>query len=125
MAGRSSSLSCPEAGLEEAAMIAERIRKLVEGTPVANGGGSRINLTVSMGISNFPSHRARVKRRIGEDGGPRPSMMRREGWTQQSLYFYRKVCSMNCPDLARVVGTEHEPIYPVRKPQYLCWGWWK
>jgi hypothetical protein len=32
---------------------------------------------------------------------------------------------MNCPDLARVVGTENEPIYPVRKPQHLCWGWWK
>ena len=44
-------------------MIAERIRKLVEGTPfeIAN---ARINLTVSMGISNFPSNRAKSKEEL-------------------------------------------------------------
>jgi diguanylate cyclase (GGDEF)-like protein len=56
-------LILPEAGLGEASMIAERIRKLVEGTPfeIAN---ARVNLTVSMGISNFPSHRAKSKEEL-------------------------------------------------------------
>jgi diguanylate cyclase (GGDEF)-like protein len=56
-------LILPEAGLGEASMIAERIRKLVEGTPfeIAN---ARINLTVSMGISNFPSNRAKSKEEL-------------------------------------------------------------
>jgi diguanylate cyclase (GGDEF)-like protein len=56
-------LILPETGLGEASMIAERIRKLVESTPfeIAN---ARINLTVSMGISNFPSHRAKSKEEL-------------------------------------------------------------
>jgi diguanylate cyclase (GGDEF)-like protein len=56
-------LILPEAGLGEASMIAERIRKLVESTPfeITN---ARINLTVSMGISNFPSNRAKSKEEL-------------------------------------------------------------
>ena len=56
-------LILPETGLGEASMIAERIRKLVESTlfEIAN---ARINLTVSMGISNFPSHRAKSKEEL-------------------------------------------------------------
>ena len=56
-------LILPETGLGEASMIAERIRKLVENTlfEIAN---ARINLTVSMGISNFPSHRAKSKEEL-------------------------------------------------------------
>ena len=48
---------------ERPPMIAERIRKLVESTlfEIAN---ARINLTVSMGISNFPSHRAKSKEEL-------------------------------------------------------------
>jgi diguanylate cyclase (GGDEF)-like protein len=53
-------LILPEAGLDESSMIAERIRKLVETTPF-DVGRARINLTVSLGISNFPSHRPRSK----------------------------------------------------------------
>ena len=53
-------LILPEAGLEEASMIAERIRRLVENTPF-EVGKARMNLTVSFGISNFPSHQARSK----------------------------------------------------------------
>lgn len=53
-------LVLPEAGLEEAGMIAERIRRLVEST-LFEVGQARIHLTVSLGISNFPSHHARSK----------------------------------------------------------------
>jgi len=56
-------LILPEAGLGEASMIAERIRKLVEGTPFEIANAS-INLTVSMGISNFPSNRAKSKEEL-------------------------------------------------------------
>ena len=51
------------AGLEEAAMIAERIRRLVESTPVQIEQ-AHINLTVSLGISNFPIHRPQSKEEL-------------------------------------------------------------
>lgn len=53
-------LILPEAGLGEAFMIAERIRRAVESASF-EVGQSRINVTVSLGISNFPSHHARSK----------------------------------------------------------------
>jgi diguanylate cyclase (GGDEF)-like protein len=56
-------LILPETGLGEASMIAERIRKLVESTPFEIAK-ARINLTVSIGISNFPSHRAKSKEEL-------------------------------------------------------------
>ena len=63
MVARSSFSSCPEAGLEESAMIAERIRRLVENTPVQMEQ-AQINLTVSLGISNFPIHRPQSKEEL-------------------------------------------------------------
>lgn len=56
-------LILPEAGLEEASMIAERIRRLVENTSF-NIGQVHLNLTVSLGISNFPSHQASSKEEL-------------------------------------------------------------
>jgi diguanylate cyclase (GGDEF)-like protein len=56
-------LILPEAGLEESSMISERIRRLVENTPF-EVGQAQINLTVSLGISNFPSHQARTKEEL-------------------------------------------------------------
>jgi diguanylate cyclase (GGDEF)-like protein len=56
-------LILPEAGLEESFVIAERIRRLVESTPL-EVGGAQVNLTLSMGISNFPSHRAKSKEEL-------------------------------------------------------------
>ena len=53
-------LILPESGLEETTMIAERIRQLVERT-VFDVKQAHINLTVSLGIANFPSHNARAK----------------------------------------------------------------
>jgi len=53
-------LILPEAGIDESSMIAERVRKLIESTPF-DVGKARINLTVSLGISNFPAHRPRSK----------------------------------------------------------------
>lgn len=56
-------LILPEAGLEESSMIAERIRRLVENTSFQIGQ-AQINLTVSLGISNFPSHRPTSKEEL-------------------------------------------------------------
>ena len=56
-------LILPEAGLEESFVIAERIRRLVEST-LFEVGKAQVNLTVSMGISNFPSHRAKSKEEL-------------------------------------------------------------
>ena len=50
----------PEANLEVASMIAERIRRLVESTPF-DLGAARLNVSVSLGIANFPVHGARSK----------------------------------------------------------------
>jgi len=56
-------LILPEAGLEESFVIAERIRRLVERTSF-EVGQAQVNLTVSMGISHFPSHRAKSKEEL-------------------------------------------------------------
>jgi diguanylate cyclase (GGDEF)-like protein len=56
-------LILPEAGLEESFVIAERIRRLVENTPF-EVGQTQVNLTLSMGISNFPNHRAKSKEEL-------------------------------------------------------------
>jgi diguanylate cyclase (GGDEF)-like protein len=56
-------LILPEAGLEESFIIAERIRRLVENTSFEIGQ-AQVNLTISMGISNFPSHRAKSKEEL-------------------------------------------------------------
>jgi diguanylate cyclase (GGDEF)-like protein len=53
-------LILPEAGLEETTMIAERIRRLVEST-LFEVGQAHINITVSLGISNFPGHHPKSK----------------------------------------------------------------
>jgi diguanylate cyclase (GGDEF)-like protein len=56
-------LILPEAALEQSFVIAERIRQLVENT-LFEVGKAQINLTLSMGISNFPSHRAKSKEEL-------------------------------------------------------------
>ncbi len=56
-------LMLPEAGLEQSFVIAERIRQLVESTPF-DVGRAQVNLTLSMGISNFPSHRVKSKEEL-------------------------------------------------------------
>jgi len=53
-------LILPEAGIEEATMIAERIRRLVEKT-LFEVGKAQMNITVSLGISSFPIHHAESK----------------------------------------------------------------
>jgi diguanylate cyclase (GGDEF)-like protein len=56
-------LILPEAGLEVSYMIAERIRRLVEGSPFDIAKTQR-TITISMGISNFPNHRAKSKEEL-------------------------------------------------------------
>ena len=50
----------PGAKLEVTSVIAERIRRLVE-TTLFEVGHDQIRLTISLGISNLPAHRARSK----------------------------------------------------------------
>ena len=56
-------LILPEARLEQSFVIAERIRQLVENTPF-EVGRAQVNLTLSMGISNFPSHRVKSREEL-------------------------------------------------------------
>ena len=56
-------LILPEAGLQQSFVIAERIRQLVENT-LFEVGRTQVNLTLSMGISNFPSHRVKSKEEL-------------------------------------------------------------
>jgi diguanylate cyclase (GGDEF)-like protein len=56
-------LILPGAKLEVTSMIAERIRRLVE-TTLFEVGQTQIHLTISLGISNLPSHRARSEEEL-------------------------------------------------------------
>jgi diguanylate cyclase (GGDEF)-like protein len=56
-------LILPGAKLEVTAIISERIRRLVE-TTLFDIGQSQINMTISIGISNLPAHRARSKEEL-------------------------------------------------------------
>jgi diguanylate cyclase (GGDEF)-like protein len=56
-------LILPGAKLEVTAVIAERIRQLVESTLFDIGQG-QMNVTISIGISNLPAHRARSKEEL-------------------------------------------------------------
>ena len=56
-------LILPGTGVEESFVISERIRRLVENT-LFEVGKAQLNLTLSMGISNFPSHRVKSKEEL-------------------------------------------------------------
>lgn len=56
-------LILPGTALEEAFVISERIRRLVEST-LFEVGKAQLNLTLSMGISNFPNHRVKSKEEL-------------------------------------------------------------
>jgi two-component system cell cycle response regulator len=56
-------LILPEAGLEQSFVIAERIRQMVEKT-LFEVGRAQVHLTLSMGISNFPSRRVKSKEEL-------------------------------------------------------------
>jgi diguanylate cyclase (GGDEF)-like protein len=58
-------LILPETRLEESFVIAERIRRQVENT-LFEVGKAQVHLTLSMGISNFPSHRVKSKEELTE-----------------------------------------------------------
>jgi diguanylate cyclase (GGDEF)-like protein len=56
-------LVLPGAPLEAASTIAERIRQSIENNPF-NIGQTQIHLTISLGISNFPTHPAKSKEEL-------------------------------------------------------------
>jgi diguanylate cyclase (GGDEF)-like protein len=56
-------LLLPGAPLEPTSMVAERIRRSVENTPF-DLGQTQIRLTISLGISNFPTHRIKSKEEL-------------------------------------------------------------
>ena len=78
-------LILPEAGLEESAVIAERVRRLVEKT-FFEVGQERIRLTLSLGISNFPSHRATSKEELMEMADRALYQAKRRGRNQVCIY---------------------------------------
>jgi len=78
-------LILPEAGVEAASMIAERIRKLVESTRF-DVGNAHLNATISLGISSFPSHRARSKDELVKMADLALYRAKREGRNRVSLY---------------------------------------
>ena len=78
-------LILPEAGVEAASMVAERIRKLVESTRL-DVGNAHLNATISLGISSFPSHRARSKDELVKMADLALYRAKREGRNRVSLY---------------------------------------
>jgi len=56
-------LVLPGVALEAASTIAERIRRSVENTPV-DIGETQVHLTISLGLSSFPIHRAKSKEEL-------------------------------------------------------------
>ena len=78
-------LILPEANLEGASMIAERIRKLVENTSF-DIGNAHLNATISLGISSFPSHRARSKEELLKMADLALYRAKGEGRNRVSLY---------------------------------------
>ena len=78
-------LILPEAGVEAASMIAERIRKLVESTRF-DVGNAHLNATISLGISSLPSHRARSKDELVKMADLALYRAKREGRNRVSLY---------------------------------------
>ncbi len=53
-------LILPDAGIQKATIISERIRRKVESTPF-EVGETHTHITVSLGISNFPDHHPKSK----------------------------------------------------------------
>ena len=78
-------LILPEVNLEAASMIAERIRRLVESTSF-DVGSAHINVTISLGISSFPSHRAKSKEELVKMADLALYHAKGEGRNRVSLY---------------------------------------
>jgi diguanylate cyclase (GGDEF)-like protein len=78
-------LILPEVNLEAASMIAERIRRLVESTSF-DVGSAHIHATISLGISSFPSHRARSKEELLKMADLALYHAKGEGRNRVSLY---------------------------------------
>jgi diguanylate cyclase (GGDEF)-like protein len=78
-------LILPEVNLEAASMIAERIRRLVEGTSF-DVGNAHIHATISLGISSFPSHQARSKEELLKMADLALYHAKGEGRNRVSLY---------------------------------------
>lgn len=78
-------LILPEAGLGEASMIAERIRRSVENTPFEIGQ-AQVNLTVSLGISSYPGHRAKTKEDLIKMADSALYDAKRKGRNQVCIY---------------------------------------
>jgi len=78
-------LILPGAKLEVTTMIAERIRRLVE-TTLFDFGDAQIHLTVSLGISNLPAHRARSKEELIKMADLALYHAKREGRNRVSIF---------------------------------------
>jgi diguanylate cyclase (GGDEF)-like protein len=78
-------LILPETNLEAASMIAERIRQVVESTAF-DVENAHIRVTISLGISSFPSHRPRSKEELVKMADLALYHAKGEGRNRVSLY---------------------------------------
>jgi len=88
-------LILPEASLESSFVIAERIRRLVENTSF-EVGRAQVKITISMGISNFPSHRAKSKEELVKMADQALYDAKREGRNKVCI-FGGKVAQRTAP----------------------------
>jgi diguanylate cyclase (GGDEF)-like protein len=79
-------LILPGAKLEVTSMIAERIRRLVETTPFEIESG-QIQITISMGISNLPAHRARSEEELVKMADQALYNAKREGRNRVCIFL--------------------------------------
>ena len=88
-------LILPEASLESSFVITERIRRLVENTSF-EVGRAQVKITISMGISNFPSHRAKSKEELVKMADQALYDAKREGRNKVCI-FGGKVAQRTAP----------------------------
>lgn len=72
--------------MEVTSMIAERIRRLVETTPFEIESG-QIQITISMGISNLPAHRARSEEELVKMADQALYNAKREGRNRVCIFL--------------------------------------
>jgi diguanylate cyclase (GGDEF)-like protein len=79
-------LILPGAKLEVTSIIAERIRRLVETTPFEIEGG-QIHITISIGISNLPTHQAKSEEELVKMADQALYNAKREGRNRVCIFL--------------------------------------
>jgi len=64
--GEEFTLLLPQTGSDEALLLAERIRKAVQSTPVSTENGKQLNVTISIGVSQILAHQHKQLAGLGD-----------------------------------------------------------